>query len=107
MAEKAEKKDAVEAEAKAPKATAAKKAPAKAAADKAASGAKAAAAKAAAAKADSPRRREGSGRRLPEGQEGCSQGEGGCPGIPPRRAQGAPPPSRPGRQHREDPRRSR
>ena len=33
MAEKAEKKDAVEAEAKAPKATAAKKAPAKAAAD--------------------------------------------------------------------------
>ena len=47
MAEKAEKKDAVEAEAKAPKATAAKKAPAKAAADKAP--AKKAAPKAAAA----------------------------------------------------------
>ena len=51
MAEKAEKKDAVEAEAKAPKATAAKKAPAKAAAAKAP--AKAAAKKPAAAKADS------------------------------------------------------
>jgi large subunit ribosomal protein L15 len=56
MAEKAEKKDAVEAEAKAPKATAAKKAPAKAAAAKAP--AKAAAKKPAAAKADSAEKAE-------------------------------------------------
>jgi large subunit ribosomal protein L15 len=59
MADKAEKKDAVEAEAKAPKAAAAKKAPAKAAAanaDKPA--AKKAPAKAAAAKADSAAKAE-------------------------------------------------
>ena len=73
MAEKAEKKDAVEAEAKAPKATAAKKAPAKAAAAEG-SGQKAAA-KATAAKADSAekaRRLRRQGRR----QEGCPEGQG-------------------------------
>ena len=79
MAEKAEKKDAVEAEAKATRSSAAKSS----------------------AKAD----KAGKADKAP--QEGRVQAEDGCRGIPPRRAEGAPPPSGPRRQHREDPRGSR